>query len=44
MYQHWSTAVMMRRLLEGLLILSFQNNEIDDEFVDKTEEITHLIK
>ena len=29
------TAVMMRRLLEGLLILSFQNNGIDDEIIDE---------
>lgn len=29
------TAVMMRRLLEGLLVLSYQNNGIDDEIVDR---------
>ena len=29
------TAVMMRRLLEGLLVVSFQNNGIDDEIIDK---------
>lgn len=29
------TAVMMRRLLESLLILSFQNNGIDDEIIDE---------
>ena len=29
------TAVIMRRLLEGLLVLSYQNAEIEDEIMDK---------
>lgn len=38
------TAVMMRRLLEGLLVLSFQNNGIDDGIIDKKGKIYTLDK